>query len=169
MSHPGWLMGILDPGFWNNPYITGFSYCIPLHNPNQSGWTNDHCYQGVSKCVAISRAKCDRSSRYVTSNYLRPRPPGQNSQTLMIRAYENHWFPLRPAIKPLSLRGGVHDRGGWLISQFMKAWDQTVDPPTPLRMQSSPPESRLTFLKRGIPIKLHLRHWNTGWVHQKIE
>ena len=36
--------------------------------------------------------------------------------SLMIRAYENHWFPLiRPAIKPLFL-GGDTLGGGWLSS-----------------------------------------------------
>ena len=35
---------------------------------------------------------------------------------LMIRAYENHWFPfIRPAIKPLFFWGG-YVRGGWLTS-----------------------------------------------------
>ena len=36
-----------------------------------------------------------------------------NVPGLIFRAHENHWFPLiRPAIKPLFLRGGVVGGGG---------------------------------------------------------
>ena len=45
-------------------------------------------------------------------------PPPPEIAGFMIRAYENHWFPLkRPAIKPLFLGGGVRGLGGGLVDQ----------------------------------------------------
>ena len=55
-----------------------------------------------------------------------PTPPNRK---FTVRAYENHWFPvIRPAIKPLFLRGVNAARGavGWLT---IRSTPQTLSEP----------------------------------------
>ena len=119
----------------NPPYVEFHSKVLTFHLPTRWAptsykWSDNPCkwpYKWVTGVItAISGAVfffCQRKKlNHPTStpkswlvNLPLPNvPPPRKKPALMVRAYENQWFPLRPAIKPLFLEGGgVVVHGSW--------------------------------------------------------